>query len=460
MKKNTVGAMAEDEELDYMALASKFKDAGNQAFKDGKNDEAIDMYTKAIDLNPDDHVYYSNRSAAHMKMSNISKALKDAQHCVELQPDWSKGYNRLGVAQQGLRRFEQAVASFKKGLELEPNSDVLKAALHACEELQAVDRAARHAQAAAERRAEDERLQALDAAKGRARAAAAPAAADDLLGSFFADLQGGDGSAGAPNTADAAAPAPAAEEDLLSSFFSSVKEPVVAASASSSAEEAAAKETSRGNFKGEFHEKYATQDLGTGAEQHARLTQRSHEFRNLNPFFVLQLDIDATEEDVKQRYRKLSSKVHPDKNRDIPNARDSFEAVKGAYQRLQEEGQREAIARNIEIVREEARRVYKVKSKLPAEAGGGAAGRSLEEAESRAVMRYFADAEMGRRRAENLERSYNAREKMQAQEEKDKMKQEVERDRSWTAGGRRDKRVANWRDFAGAGPAAKKGKTG
>jgi tetratricopeptide (TPR) repeat protein len=457
---------AEEEELeqeDYLVLASKFKEAGNLAFKEGNNNEAIDLYTKAIDLNPDDHVYYSNRSAAHMKMSNISKALKDAQRCVELQPEWSKGYNRLGVAQQGLKRFEQAAASFNKGLELEPESKVLKEALCACEELQIADRLARHAKAAEERKAEETRLQAADLAKERSRTAAADADAAlaaggcDLLGSFFADLQ--------PATAPPA-PAAAAEEELMASFFSSVKESAVvttnADGSSNSADGeagAATKETSRGNFKGDFHDKYANQALGTGAEQHARLTQRNHEFRNLNPFFVLQLDIDATEEDIKQRYRKLSSKVHPDKNRDIPDARDSFEAVKAAYQRLEEEGQREMLARNIDIVREEAKRVYKAKNKLPKDATKVAAGGTVEEAETKAVMKYFADVEMGRRRAEALERSYNAREKMQAQEELDKMKKDAARDKSWAAGDRREKRVANWRDFAESGPAGKKGKS-
>lgn len=38
---------------------------------------------------------------------------------------------------------------------------------------------------------------------------------------------------------------------------------------------------------------------------------------------MLILDIDATEDDIKDRYRKLSSLVHPDKSRD-PRARDAF----------------------------------------------------------------------------------------------------------------------------------------
>lgn len=41
----------------------------------------------------------------------------------------------------------------------------------------------------------------------------------------------------------------------------------------------------------------------------------------------MQLDIDATEEDIKLRYRKLSTLVHPDKCLNFPTAREAFEEV-------------------------------------------------------------------------------------------------------------------------------------
>ena len=125
-----------EEEDDWLTMATGFKDAGNAAFQKGDIEEAISLYSQAIALNPDDHVYYSNRSAAYMKASSISKALHDGEKCVELKPDWGKGYNRLGVAQQGLRRFEQAVATFKIGLRLEPGNNAMWDALRACEESQ------------------------------------------------------------------------------------------------------------------------------------------------------------------------------------------------------------------------------------------------------------------------------------------------------------------------------------
>jgi thymidylate kinase len=45
--------------------------------------------------------------------------------------------------------------------------------------------------------------------------------------------------------------------------------------------------------------------------------------------------------------------VHPDKLRDMENAREAFEQVKTAYQKLQDEKQRGVVVLNIEYILEE-----------------------------------------------------------------------------------------------------------
>ena len=113
--------MAEEEttEFDYKAHANSLKDEGNEAFQLGTDEgtqRAILLYSQAIDLDPDNHVFYSNRSAAFLKSDSKSKALYDAEKCVQLAPTWIKGYQRLGAAQQSLKRFSQAIDNFKKAL--------------------------------------------------------------------------------------------------------------------------------------------------------------------------------------------------------------------------------------------------------------------------------------------------------------------------------------------------------
>lgn len=105
----------DDGDEEYKIQANLLKDQGNDLFQAGKTQEAIVVYSQAIDLDPDNHVFYSNRCAAYMKNDSKSKALHDAEKCIKLAPTWSKGYVRLGAAQQSLKRFDMAIETFKKG---------------------------------------------------------------------------------------------------------------------------------------------------------------------------------------------------------------------------------------------------------------------------------------------------------------------------------------------------------
>jgi stress-induced-phosphoprotein 1 len=72
-----------------------WKDEGNAAFKLGKWGLAIKCYTSGIREDPNNHLLYSNRCAAWLKMSKDHKALEDAEKCIQLQPLWAKVPPRL-----------------------------------------------------------------------------------------------------------------------------------------------------------------------------------------------------------------------------------------------------------------------------------------------------------------------------------------------------------------------------
>jgi stress-induced-phosphoprotein 1 len=68
------------------------KDLGNQAFQAGNYEEAVSLFTQAIEINPHDHVFFSNRSGSYASLQKYEEALEDAAMCVALKPDWVKGY--------------------------------------------------------------------------------------------------------------------------------------------------------------------------------------------------------------------------------------------------------------------------------------------------------------------------------------------------------------------------------
>lgn len=111
-----------------MSQAIQFKDEGNKALSAGKFPEAIELYTKAIDLDPSNHVFYSNRSAAYAKNNEYQKSYEDAQKTVEIKPDWGKGYSRLGAALEYLNKDMEASEAYENGLKHDPNNAQLKEA--------------------------------------------------------------------------------------------------------------------------------------------------------------------------------------------------------------------------------------------------------------------------------------------------------------------------------------------
>jgi stress-induced-phosphoprotein 1 len=74
------------------------KDQGNAAFKAKDYPRAIELYSKAIEETPADHTIYGNRAAAYQNSSQFAEAIQDADKCIELKPDWAKGYIRKGMA--------------------------------------------------------------------------------------------------------------------------------------------------------------------------------------------------------------------------------------------------------------------------------------------------------------------------------------------------------------------------
>lgn len=63
--------------------ANEFKALGNEAFKNKNYDDAIKYFTQAIENNPNDHVFYSNRSGSYLNNGDYDKALEDADQCVK-----------------------------------------------------------------------------------------------------------------------------------------------------------------------------------------------------------------------------------------------------------------------------------------------------------------------------------------------------------------------------------------
>ncbi|RYP57180.1 hypothetical protein DL770_010732 [Monosporascus sp. CRB-9-2] len=112
-----------------MSSADELKALGNKAIAEKKFDEAIDAFTKAIEIEPSNHVFYSNRSAAYASKKDWTNALKDAEKTTEIKPDWPRGWGRKGAALHGAGDLLGASEAYEEGLKHDPNNTGLKSSL-------------------------------------------------------------------------------------------------------------------------------------------------------------------------------------------------------------------------------------------------------------------------------------------------------------------------------------------
>ena len=96
------------------AAAAKKRGNGHYAKKEWE--QAIAEYTKAIELYDKDHSYFSNRSACYAALEKFDEALADGKKCVEIKPDWAKGYGRVGYALFKLNKLEDAKKAYEDGM--------------------------------------------------------------------------------------------------------------------------------------------------------------------------------------------------------------------------------------------------------------------------------------------------------------------------------------------------------
>lgn len=116
------------------AEAERLKSDGNDQMKVENFSAAVEFYSKAIAINPQNAVYYCNRAAAYSKLGNYAGAVQDCEQAISIDPNYSKAYGRMGLALASLNKHTEAVSYYKKALELDPDNDTYKTNLKIAEE--------------------------------------------------------------------------------------------------------------------------------------------------------------------------------------------------------------------------------------------------------------------------------------------------------------------------------------
>ncbi|GAB4824598.1 hypothetical protein Ancab_007471 [Ancistrocladus abbreviatus] len=185
----------------------------------------------------------------------------------------------------------------------------------------------------------------------------------------------------------------------------------------------------------------------------------------LNPFEYLNLPFDASPEDVKKQYRKLSLLVHPDKCKH-PQAKEAFGALAKAQQLLLDTQERDYIQSQVKAAKDEL--LVKWRKQLKKDTASkikSLVDEKFEEQYEKSgefqqqlklkVRELLTEQEWRRRKMAMRISEEEGRLKKDEEEQKEMWKKKREHEEQWE--GTREQRVSSWRDFMKSGKKAKKG---
>ena len=98
--------------------ATDWFEKGLALMESGKYQDAIEAYSKAIELNPEYAWAYCNRGIAYRNLEDYRQAIRDYDKAIELDPKDADIYCNRGNAYGSLGDYRQAIRDYDKAIEL------------------------------------------------------------------------------------------------------------------------------------------------------------------------------------------------------------------------------------------------------------------------------------------------------------------------------------------------------
>ncbi|KFK31895.1 hypothetical protein AALP_AA6G173100 [Arabis alpina] len=114
-------------------MANEFAEKAKEAFLEDDFDVAVDLYSKAIDLDPNCAAFFADRAQANIKIDNFTEAVADANKAIEMEPTLAKAYLRKGTACIKLEEYRTAKTALEKGASVAPNEPKFKKMIDECD---------------------------------------------------------------------------------------------------------------------------------------------------------------------------------------------------------------------------------------------------------------------------------------------------------------------------------------
>ena len=95
-----MNAMSEEErmQVEKAKEAEEWKNKGNQAYKDKQFQDAINYYDQAINCNPSELTYYTNKAAVYFEMKEYDTCIELCNVAIKIAAEGYYDYQKLAKA--------------------------------------------------------------------------------------------------------------------------------------------------------------------------------------------------------------------------------------------------------------------------------------------------------------------------------------------------------------------------
>jgi tetratricopeptide (TPR) repeat protein len=102
-------------------FAAVYFKIGGMYDKIDRHDIEIEMYKKAINIEPNNAAAYNNLGVEYHRLGHYTEAVEFYKKAIDIEPNDANAYYNLGVSYDGLGRYKEAVESYKKAINLKPD---------------------------------------------------------------------------------------------------------------------------------------------------------------------------------------------------------------------------------------------------------------------------------------------------------------------------------------------------
>jgi tetratricopeptide (TPR) repeat protein len=97
---------------------------GLNKLNENRFEEAIELFTKAIEEDPSNPFFYNERAVCYLNIRKLDLSMFDMNKSIELDANYAYFYSSRGFLKTKMKDLEGAVADYERSLQLDPQNEI------------------------------------------------------------------------------------------------------------------------------------------------------------------------------------------------------------------------------------------------------------------------------------------------------------------------------------------------